>query len=674
MLIRLQELTKHIGGRTLFEGASLGLNAGDRVGLVGPNGAGKSTLLKIVSGDEPHDNGDVIKSRGVRIGMLRQEIDPNQKHSVQEEAAKALARLDELELEMRSLEEQMTNLGEEQKEIPSSLAERYDYVSTHFAHGGGYEREGKVASVLAGLGFEEEARHRPLNSFSGGWLMRVELAKLFLSDPDVLLLDEPTNHLDLPAIQWFEETIASFEGAVMIVSHDRTFLTRHATRVAEVDGTGRFTVYEGNYNRYLELREEMREHLMARKMNQDREIAQMERFVDRFRAKASKAKQAQSRLKALEKIERIDVAPEVTRRMRMKIPDPPRSGEVVMNLVDIHKTYGENKVYEGVEFQVRRGDSVALAGPNGAGKSTLLRIVAGALDFDTGERRPGHNVEVAFFAQHQLEALNPKASILEELESDAHSDDVPRLRGHLGGFLFSGDDVDKKISVLSGGEKARVALAKMLLRPANLLVLDEPTNHLDIVSREVLEEALGSFKGTLVFVSHDRAFINALATRVVEVKHGVLTEYLGNYDEYLSKKTATEERALATAKAKTQATTPKPTEAGVNVKADVKAKADAPAKAEPKLSKAERAKQRERKKAYDKVARQIKRLEEQIQENEGAHENLGWKRSDPSVASDAAQLQEIETELGAIQEVIDGFYREWERLSDELSALSDGLA
>ncbi|MCH7600953.1 MAG: ABC-F family ATP-binding cassette domain-containing protein, partial [Myxococcales bacterium] len=542
MLIRLNDLARQIGGRTLFEHASLGLNPGDRVGLVGPNGAGKSTLLRMVAGDEPCDHGEVIKSRGVRIGMIRQEINPGLSHSVQQEAATALARLDELELEMRDLEQQMSSLGEHHQEIPSAIAERYDSVSSQFTHGGGYERESRIAAVLAGLGFDDEARGRPLSSFSGGWLMRVELAKLFLSDPDVLLLDEPTNHLDLPAIAWFEETIVAFEGAVVVVSHDRTFLRKHATRIAEVDGTGRFTVYEGNFDRYLELREEIREHLLARKLNQDREIAQMERFVERFRAKASKAKQAQSRVKALSRIDRIELAPDAKRRMRMKIPDPPRAGRTVMNLTDIHKSYDEKKVYEGIDFQILRGDKIALAGPNGAGKSTLLRIVAGTLDFEAGERVPGHNVEVAFFAQHQLEALHSELTVLEELERDAPSEDFPRLRGHLGGFLFSGDDVDKKISVLSGGEKARVALAKMLLRPANLLVLDEPTNHLDIASCEVLEQALASFAGTLVFVSHDRAFINALATRVVEVNYGVLTEYIGNYDDFMAKKSALERR------------------------------------------------------------------------------------------------------------------------------------
>jgi ATP-binding cassette subfamily F protein 3 len=354
--------------------------------------------------------------------------------------------------------------------------------------------------------------------------------------------------------------------------------------------------------------------------------------------------------------------------MRMKIPDPPRSGQVVMNLTDIHKSYGENKVYDGIQFQVRRGDKIALAGPNGAGKSTLLRIVAGRLPFDSGERVPGHNVGVAFFAQHQLEALRPKLSVLEELERDAPSEDYPRLRGHLGGFLFSGDDVDKKISVLSGGEKARVALAKLLLRPANLLVLDEPTNHLDIASCEVLEQALANFAGTLVFVSHDRTFINALATRVVEVNYGVLSEYIGNYDDFMAKKTAVEQRSSAPAQVDSSVTkTPRKLPAPAVAKT---------AKHEPavKLSKAERAARRERRKAHDKIQRQIERIEKLIEQEEQSLGALGWKLGDPKIASDAVQLQELEAERVGVKQLIEEQYRDWERLSDELSALADGLA
>jgi ATP-binding cassette subfamily F protein 3 len=680
MLMQVQGLGRQIAGRWLFRDATLTVRAGDRIGLVGPNGAGKSTLLRTIATDEPPDEGQVQRGRDVRLGMLRQEIDPSLTHSVQQEAARALERLDALEREMRELEHAMTEAGERGEAIPNAIAERYDRISSEFDHGGGFGREARVARVLAGLGFDEEARERPLSSFSGGWLMRVELAKLFLAQPDIMLLDEPTNHLDLPAIQWFEETLADFPGALVIVSHDRTFLRKHATRVMELDGRGEATVYEGHYDRYLVLREERLEQQLARKANQDREIAQMERFVDRFRAKSTKAKQAQSRIKALEKIERIELDAGPMRRMRMRIPAPPRSGEQVIRLADIHKSYGDKQVYDGMEFSMRRGERVALAGPNGAGKSTLLRIIAGALQFDRGERTLGHNVQVAYFAQHQLEALDGRLTVLEELTRASQNEDMTRLRGHLGAFLFSGDDVDKKISVLSGGEKSRVALAKLLLRPANLLVLDEPTNHLDIPACEVLEQALKSYEGTLVFVSHDRTFINALASRVVEVKYGQLRDFPGNYDDYLYRLERLE------AKAGTAARKAKSVETAAAPEADITAGAaeappaqepaaapdhDAPAAARP--SKAERQQTRERRKNRDKVTRRIGRVEEEIQEREQSLEQLSWQLGDPAVATDAERLTAINADQQALQTEIDDRYAEWERLSGELAALDDLL-
>jgi ATP-binding cassette subfamily F protein 3 len=664
VLLQLDTLGRQIGGRWLFQDASMSINAGDRVGIVGPNGAGKSTMLRVVSGDETPDAGEVNLPRGTRIGMLRQEIDPRQTRTVEEEAATALARLDELERELRTIEQEMTDIGERGEPIPDAMAERYDYVSHQFQHGGGFEREAQVARVLAGLGFDDDARTRTLDTFSGGWLMRVELAKLFLSEPDVLLLDEPTNHLDLPAIQWFEDTIAAFPGALLVVSHDRTFLAKHVTRVIELDGLGRSTVYEAGYERYLVDREERRTLLLARKANQDREIAQMERFVERFRAKSTKAKQAQSRMKALDKIERIEVEAENKRAMRMKIQPPPRSGQQVMKLEHVVKSYGDNRIYEDLEFGLLRGERVALAGPNGAGKSTLLRIVAGALEFDSGERTLGHNVQIAYFAQHQLEALDERLTVLQELEKDALSDDVPRLRGHLGAFLFSGEDVDKKIGVLSGGEKSRVALAKLLLRPANLLVLDEPTNHLDIVSCEVLESALRSYEGTLIFVSHDRAFINALATRVVEVRYGVLREFIGNYDDYLHRLQQLEDRSR-------EAAAPSPAEPKA-VPSTKSTAAPAP-KSAPRQSKAERQAGRERRKSRDRLVRKVEKLEQQIAQEEKALEEIGFRLGDPSVYNDHARAREVQEQQQELQTVIAGLYDEWERLNGELSALDDVL-
>ncbi|HET6304068.1 MAG TPA: ABC-F family ATP-binding cassette domain-containing protein, partial [Myxococcota bacterium] len=534
-LLRLGAVEKRFGDRVLFSDVTLEVRAGDRLGLIGPNGAGKSTLLHIAAGLDAPDGGERAVPRHVRVALLRQEIDPTLERSVRDEAATALAALDALEDEMRELERRMEALGREHAEVPADLAARYDTARSRFELAGGFDRAARVDRVLAGLGFDERDRARPLSSFSGGWLMRVELAKLLLAEPDVLLLDEPTNHLDLPSIEWFEEEIRSFRGAVVIVSHDRTFLRRHATSIAALEN-GACLWTQGGLDRHFAEREEQREQLLARQRNQERKLAQTERFIERFRYKATKARQVQSRVKQLAKIERVEVAPESRRRIRLRIPPPARAGALVLRLEGIHKSYGETAVYHGVNFELQRGERVALVGPNGAGKSTLLRIAAGVLPFERGERAPGHNVTGAFFAQHQLEALNPTASVLEELASVAKTDDLPRLRHHLGAFLFSGDDVEKKVGVLSGGEKSRLALAKLLLRPANLLVLDEPTNHLDVEACEVLEEALREYAGTLLFISHDRTFIDALATRVVEVRAGALREFSGDYDAFLARR------------------------------------------------------------------------------------------------------------------------------------------
>jgi ATP-binding cassette subfamily F protein 3 len=624
---------------------SLAVQPGDRIGLVGPNGAGKTTLLRIAAGLEPCDAGRVSLPRDVRVALLRQEIDPQRARSVREEAASALAELESLEAELRALEAQMVRDG---GEVPAALAERYDRCRAAFELGGGFERGARVERVLEGLGFDAEARERPLSSFSGGWLMRVELAKLLLAAPDVLLLDEPTNHLDLPSIEWFEEVLAGYRGAVVAVSHDRSFLRRHARRVAELEA-GHFALCEGGYDAWLAQKAERREQLLARQRHDERERAETQRFIERFRSKASKAKQVQSRIRALERRERVEAPQPHSRAMRLRIPPALRAGEEVLRLEGIHKRYGERAVYAGVDLALRRGDRVALAGPNGAGKSTLLRIAAGALSFDAGRRVLGHNVEVAFFAQHQLEVLDERRSVLDELASGARSDDVPRLRGHLGAFLFSGDDVEKRVAVLSGGEKARLALAKLLLRPANFLVLDEPTNHLDVASCEVLEQALRGFEGTLLFISHDRAFINALATRVVEVRAGALREFSGDYDAYLARR------------------------------AGEAAPPDLPVAAAPAAgpeAKRERIAARERERAsarqLERARRQLAAVEEEILEREEGLEELARELAEPEVYRDADEVRRVGAERGELRAAIEALYRDWERLAGEIEAAGAG--
>jgi ATP-binding cassette subfamily F protein 3 len=633
---------RRYGARVVFEGVDLEVRAGDRVGLVGPNGAGKTSLLRIAAGSDPPDSGERSLVRGARVGYLRQEIDLATSATVREEALTAFAAIDALERELRELDARMAEHGE----LPAHLAERYDQLHTRFDRAGGFSREARADQVLEGLGFGAAARSRGLSTFSGGWVMRVEIAKLLLAEPDVLLLDEPTNHLDLPSLEWFDETLAGFPGGVVLISHDRAFLRRHTTRIAELRDA-KLTLYPCGYDAYLERKEQRRLELEAAAKTQQKQIAETERFIERFRAKATKAKQVQSRVKALDKLERIEVPEERKRRMRLRIPEPSRSGAMPVALNGVHKRYGDVAVYEGVDFALKRGERLALVGPNGAGKSTLLRMLAGVLPFERGTRELGHNAQVAFYAQHQLETLAPERTVLAELEAVASFDDIPRLRSHLGAFLFSGDDVQKKVAVLSGGEKARLALAKMLLRPSNVLVLDEPTNHLDVDACEVLEGALADYTGTLVFISHDRDFVNALATRVVEVRGGRLREFLGNYDAYLRKLREEAERAAA-------ATSENVAGAGVGAAASA--------------SGAQRS--REERKARERAERKLARLEEQIGEKEAQLEELGARLGDADVYGDYARLRDVEAERDALKDEVATLYAQWEALAAELEAVA----
>jgi len=648
VLLRLEGVARSFGARVLFHGVDLHVAPGDRIGLIGRNGAGKTRLLRIAAGVDEADAGRVLRSRDVRVGLLRQEIDPAAERSVREEASRATEHLVALEQQLGRLEREMAVLGDGGVEVPADLGLRYDRERAAFEFAGGFERAARVERVLAGLGFGAGDLDRPLRTFSGGWRMRVELAKLLLGAPDVLLLDEPTNHLDLPSIQWFEETLSEYRGGAIVISHDRAFLRRHANRMAELE-RGELVVFEGGFDRYQQAREARQEELRARQRNQQREIAEVERFVERFRYKASKARQVQSRVKALDKIERIEVPGAKQRSMRLRIPEPRRSGDSVLVLRDVHKRYGAQVIYAGAVLSLRRGERVVLVGPNGAGKSTLLRIAAGVLPMDAGERTLGHHVDLAFYAQHQLEALDPRRSALEELESEALTEDVPRLRGHLGAFLFSGDDVEKKVEVLSGGEKARLALAKLLLRPRNFLVLDEPTNHLDVESCEVLEDALRGYSGTLLFISHDRDFIDALATRVVEVRGGALRSYPGNYSDYRR----AGERTL-------ESEPPGPT-----ASADVAAPAvDAK---QQRIANRQRDKDRERQ--LERAHKRLAALEQEILEDEERIEELTHQLAEPDVYSDGDFVRATLAERDEVRAAIDARYVGWESIAAEIEAL-----
>jgi ATP-binding cassette subfamily F protein 3 len=643
-MLRATGLSKAFGGRSLFKELDLHVRPRDRIGLVGRNGEGKTTLLRILADVETADDGQVVLRRNAEVGYLRQEVDPHSPRSAIDETRTALSFLAEIEAEITRTEAEIAVAGERGEAVPKALAERYDLLRTRFERGGGFEAESRLRETLSGLGLGATRWDAPLNTLSGGWLMRVELAKLLLRRPDVLLLDEPTNHLDLPSIAWFESVLASYPGAVIVVSHDRAFLDRHVERILELE-VGRATTYVGGYNAYVEAKAQRELELEARRRNLDRKIAHVESFVKRFGAKATKATLVNSRKKMLERLraERAEAEPTARagRAMRVRFPDPPRSGERALRLAGIAKAFGETRVYTSLDLEVRRGDRVALIGPNGAGKSTLLRLSAGVLPPDAGVREPGHNVHMAFYAQHALDALDPHRSVFEEIERDAPTALVPRLRGLLGAFLFSGDDIDKRVSVLSGGEKARLALARLLLQRANFLVLDEPTNHLDIHAQDVLIEALRGFGGTLMFISHDRTFINALANRVVEVTPGEsgaqVRSFPGNYDDY--------ERALARA-----------TEGVADTaRRDGAKRGPSPARRRPKAMFTLR-----------RLESRSNDLEAEIESTESELERNGWLSAEPGTASDGERMRALSEERQGLEATLAQLYADWEQTHVEL--------
>jgi ATP-binding cassette subfamily F protein 3 len=636
VLVQLEGISKGYGGHILFQGLDWRLTAGERLGLVGPNGAGKTTLCRILAGVEAPDSGRVSRARETTVGYLPQEVGGTGAGSV---LGVALSGFEEVWRLEREMEEVATRLAATPDQ---TLTDRYGELQHRFEALGGYRLETEARTILSGLGFAPGEVTRPLAEFSGGWRMRAALARLLLMRPALLLLDEPTNHLDLESLVWLEGFLAAYPGTVVVVSHDRYFLNRMVSSIAEVSPNGLAT-YPGSYEDYLVERRARHELLEARARNQAKRVAEIERFIERFRYKASKARQVQSRIKMLARMDRIDVAAE-DRRIRFALPEPPRTGRRVIRLADAHKAYGDNVVYAGVDFEVERGERVALVGINGAGKSTLLRMLAGVLPFERGERTLGVHVNVHYYAQHQVDALDPARTVLEELATVAERETGhTRLRTILGTFLFSGDDVDKRVGVLSGGEKARLALAKMLVRPAALLCLDEPTNHLDLSSREVLEEALAEFSGTIVFISHDRYFINRIATKVVEVAAGRLTPHLGDYDDYV------------TAKERTEPETPP---------------AAIPSRREParEPEKVRRRRVPRTSPAVRELRRRLGEVEAQIAALEERLRALGEALADPGLYTDGERVRAIALERKSAEEKVAWLLREWEELSEAVGA------
>ncbi len=653
MLVSLQNISFFFGSRAILEDANWQIDTGQRIGLVGSNGAGKSTLLRIITGEYKIDSGTINKPKDVTIGFFNQDLlSFSTSNSILSVGMQAFERAHQIEKQLEELVKEL-----ESKPEDADLLDKYSHLLHDFEVAGGYEMEHKAAEVLEGLGFTTADLQRPYNEFSGGWRMRVLLAKMMLQAPDLLLLDEPTNHLDLPSIEWLERYLQGYPGSVVIVSHDRYFLDRMVNRIVEVWQQG-LHLYTGNYSFYQKEKAERMEMQQRAYENQQDYIRQQERFVERFRAKASKAAQAQSALKRLDKLDRIESPDTSIPVMNINFDVKVQPGKIICTLKDISKKYGNQVIFDHASAEINRGDKIALIGANGKGKSTLLRIVAGKETFD-GERKWGHNVEESFYAQHQLEALNIEREILEEMNLAGTGKTELELRQLLGCFLFSGDDVFKKIKVLSGGEKARVALAKTIAMKGNFLMLDEPTNHLDMQSVEMLIDALNKYEGTFILVSHDRYFISKTANKIWVIEDGLIREFAGSYDEWVVYEQEKEKRKAALTK---PATAPMPV---------VEKKVEAPKQQAQQQQNNTELKQLQ--KEQQKKQREFQKLEEQITKLTEEKTKLEQQLADPGFYADKDKFIKVDEAYRKLNVQLESLSKDYDKLFEEILQLEEKL-
>jgi ATP-binding cassette subfamily F protein 3 len=641
-MLQLKDVVKQFADQVVLRHVDWHVRPTDRIGLCGENGAGKTTLLRVLAGQSDVDAGTVQLARGTTIGYLPQEGLEHSGRSLFVEVRSALEELLSVEAELQQLEARISSGAEE------AVLDRYSERQELFRQRGGYMMEAEIGRVLKGLGFAEADWNKPCEHFSGGWQMRIALAKLLLKRPTLLLLDEPTNHLDLPARDWLESYLAAYPHAVILVSHDRFFLDQVVTRIVEI-WHGQLTDYPGSYSRYLVARDERVAALRAAKTRQDEEVARIEAFINKFRFNANKAALVQSRVKQLEKVERIELPPE-RKKIGFSFPVPPKSGRMSVRLAAVSHWYDDLSVLEEVDLDVERGERVALVGANGAGKSTMMRLLAGVESPCQGRREEGHNLIMAYFAQDQARTLDPNLTVIEQITRAAPYDMVPKVRNLLGAFLFHGDDVHKKVTVLSGGERNRLALAILLLNPANLLLLDEPTNHLDLASKEVLLQALRGYQGTLVFVSHDRYFVDALASRVVEVAEHRATSYLGNYEDFLRAKSGEGDASHSLLRVEQASLKNAP---GPVVDKTTRLESHAERKAA-------RREEQKRQKQLAEVEERIGSLEQQLTE-------LTSEMQDPVMAIDHARLGKLVDRHALLQGELDDCMARWESLQELLA-------